>query len=141
MGSLSTIEIIYIIFLFGSFAFGLEAMFAGFGGKLLLLFHRRRGITFSLTLGLGLAVVSLGIATSVLFNLEPIYFAVLVILFSLVVGRVVGAFSKKFVESASPPPLPKSIDEEIKKIVSARGYRNLLEKSGKRMKKVHGEKG
>lgn len=74
------------------------------------------------------------------FNLEPIYFAILVMLFSLVAGRIIGALGNRLAGRTTPPPLPESADEEIRKIVSARGYGHLLERSGQRRKKPTVEK-
>ncbi|MEM3420717.1 MAG: hypothetical protein QW835_02795 [Candidatus Hadarchaeum sp.] len=137
---MSVIETIYLIFLIGSLAFGLEAMCFGFGGKILLFLRRRRGTIFLLAYGLGLVIVSLGIGASMFFNLEPIYFAILVMLFSLVAGRIIGALGNRLAGRTTPPPLPESADEEIRKIVSARGYGHLLERSGQRRKKPTVEK-
>lgn len=136
MGSLSVIEIIYIIFLLGSLAFGLEAMFFGFGGKLLLYLRHRKGAMLLVAFGLGITIVVLSAGASIIFHLEPIYFVVLVLLFSFVVGGIIRAFSDKSAWRAPPPPLPESTDEEIKTLLSARGYGNLLESSGGKRKKT-----
>ncbi|MGQ9788251.1 MAG: hypothetical protein ACUVQM_02940 [Candidatus Hadarchaeaceae archaeon] len=133
------IEIIYIIFLLGSLAFGLEAMFFGFGGKLLLFFRRRRGTILLVAFGLGAIIVAAGFEVSKLFHLEPIYFVFLVLLFSFIVGGAIRTISNN-VNCRTPPPLPESTDEELEKIISARGYSGLLKSSGRKRKRTKIEK-
>ncbi|MGC8817024.1 MAG: hypothetical protein ACP5PX_04365 [Candidatus Hadarchaeum sp.] len=110
----------------------MEAMLIGFGGKILILQRLHKKETFFAAFGLGLLIVVLSIGTSLFFNLEPVYFIVLVMCFSIIVGRVVGALGRRLVGKTFSPPLPMSSDEEIKKMVAARGYGDLLERSRRR---------
>lgn len=95
---------------------------------------------FLFAYGFGLVIVSLAIGVSLFFNLEPVYFAILVLLFSLVAGKIIGSFGDRLIERTPPPTLPQSADEEIRKIVSARGYGHLLERSRRKRKKLMAEK-
>jgi len=138
VGNLSVINVIYIVFLVGSLAFGLEAMLIGFGGKLMVIYSRRRLVTLVAAILVGLVIVMLAVVTSTVFGLDPICFVIIVLLYSFVAGRLLKALSTKLV--GRPPPFvpPKTSEEDMKKILVRRGYADLLSeyKERRRRRKV-----
>lgn len=134
MGKLSAIDILYIVFMVGSLAFGLEAMLVGLGGKLMLMYRRRRTATFVTALSIGLLIVVAATVTSMIFKLEPIYFAIIVLIYAFIVGRVIKVFGSKLVGSPPPIVMPKTSEREMEEILVRRGYGNLVDKSEKRRK-------
>jgi membrane-bound metal-dependent hydrolase YbcI (DUF457 family) len=125
--------------LLGSLAFGLEAMFVGFGGKLLLIYRRHRGATLGAAFLLGFLIVVLAIVTSTFLNLEPVFLMLVVLVYSLILGKVIGVFRAKLF-GRTPPPAPwlETSEEEIKRMISARGFDNLLEKNERRRRSEKG---
>lgn len=113
MIELNAIDIIYIIFLVGSLAFGLEAMSIGLGGKMLVMYRSSRVKTLVISFLSGLIIIGLSIATSMVFATEPLHFAVLVLIYLFVSGKIIGLFGSKLVKQSPLPPLPKQSDEEI----------------------------
>ena len=134
MGNLSAIDIIYIVFLVGSLAFGLEVMVIGLGGKLMVIYRRRKVTTLGSALSLGLLVVVLAIVTSASFRLEPVFFALIVLVYAFVAGRIIKVFGAKLIRTPPPPVLPRTSDEEVKEILTRRGYGDLVSKSKRRRK-------
>ncbi len=130
MGKLSAIDIIYIIFLTGSLAFGFEAMLVGLGGKLMVLFRRSRGKTLGLAVVSGLTIVIPAIATSILLTLEPIFFAALVLVYTLVASGLVSLVGARFVRAPPLPLPPKLPDEEVRKMT--RGLVSKRPRAGKK---------
>ena len=129
---LSIIEVLYIIFLIGSLAFGLEAMLIGLGGKLMIVYRHSILRTLALALSVGLATVFLAVATSMVLRLEPIYFVALVLVYVFIAGRLIKIWGAKFVGTTPPPQLPQTSEKEIKEIVRRRGYGKFLIKKRKR---------
>jgi len=77
----------------------------------------------------GIVIIGLSIATSMILNLEPLHFAVLVLIYLFVSGKIIGLLGAKFIRFSPLPPLMGQSDEEIEAIVRKRG----LEKTqGKR---------
>lgn len=134
---MSAIEILYIVFLIWSLAFGLEAMLIGLGGKLIVLYHRARAKTFGIALVVGLAIVVPAIVTSIVFKLEPIYFAVLVLAYGLVAGETINLFGSGRVKTTPPPPMQEPSEGEIEAMVRKRGLGKLVrkKKDEKRLRK------
>ena len=131
---LSAIDILYIVFLVGSLAFGLEAMLIGLGGKLMVMYRRRRAATFGASLFAGLSIVAVAVITSMVFKLEPIYFAIIVLIYAFIAGRIIKVFGPKLVGTHPPLMLPKTSEEEMKEILTRRGYGDLMGKSKRRRK-------
>ena len=122
MVGLDTIELLYIIILTGSLAFGFEALMLGMGGKTMLLYRRRKSRMFALAFGVGLAVSVSAVLTSIVFALEPLYFCVLVFAYTFVAGRIVKMAGKNMVRRP-PPPIPPSPSElEIVAMLRKRGH-------------------
>ncbi|MFH1821776.1 MAG: hypothetical protein ABH852_04985 [Methanobacteriota archaeon] len=131
---MSAIDILYIVFLVGSLAFGLEVMLIGLGGKLMLRYRRRKATTLVVALLVGFLVVTAAVFTSVVFGLEPIYFAIIVMVYSFIAGQIIKAFRSKLVGTSSPPTMPKTSDKEIEEIIVRRGYGDLVGKPNRRRK-------
>ncbi|KUO41267.1 MAG: hypothetical protein AVW05_02845 [Hadesarchaea archaeon DG-33] len=125
---MSAIEILYLILLVGSLAFGLEALFLGLGGKLMVLYRRRKVKTIMIALAVGLAIVGPAIVTSMALTLEPLYFCVVVLAYSFVASKIIGAFRMKLVRTPTPPLPPQPSEREIKAMLQKRGLGRLVSK-------------
>jgi hypothetical protein len=125
---LSAIEILYLILLVGSLAFGLEALLLGLGGKLMVVYRRRKFKTIVIALAVGLAIVGPAIVTSMALALEPLYFCVMVLVYMFVASRIIHAFGAKLTRTPplSLPPHPQ--EEELKTMLKKRGFGKLVKK-------------
>jgi hypothetical protein len=85
---------------------------------------------------LGLLLVVLAIFTSSIFKLEPVFFALIILLYAFVAGRIINVFGAKLVRTPPPLALPKISDEEMREVLTRRGYGNLVDKSKRRRKIV-----
>lgn len=115
MDKLSAIDIIYILFLAGSLAFGFEALLLGLSGKLMVMFRRGRGKTLALALAAGLVIVLPAIATSISLAIEPIFFAALVLVYTLIASGIIKFLGARFVKAPALPPLPKLPGDDAEK--------------------------
>ncbi len=106
----------------------------------MIVYHRRKLSTLTETLLVGLGIVSLAVATSMVLSLEPIFFALLVLVYSFVAGQLIKAFGARRVTTTPLPELPKTSEKEIEGVVIRRGYRNLVEK-GRSVRKASRQKG
>ncbi len=125
---LSAIEILYLILLVGSLAFGLEALLLGLGGKLTVLYRRRKVKTIAIALAVGLAIIGSAIITSMALAPEPIYFCVMVLAYMFVASRIIHAFRANLTRT---PPLslpPQPPEEELKTMLKKRGFGKLVRK-------------
>jgi len=124
----SAIEIIYLILIFGSLAFGLEALLLGLGGRLTVLYRRQKIKTIVIALAVGLAIIGSAIITSITLALEPIYFCVIVLAYMFAGSRIIYTFGDKLPRTPllSLPPQPP--DEELKTMLKKRGLEKLVEK-------------
>ena len=129
---LNAAEILYIILLAGSLAFGLEAMLLGLGGKLMVLYRRQKGKTLAVALAIGLAIVAPAVATSAALALEPLYSCMLVLAYMFIAGKLIGVFWAKLVRAPPPPLPPQPSEKEIREMVEKRGYGKLVRKKKKR---------
>lgn len=125
---MGAIDTLYLVLLIGSLAFGLEALLLGLGGKLMVLYRRKRVRTFVLALGVGLAIVMPAVITSMVLALEPLYFCVLVLAYMFIASRIVHVSGAKL--PRAPPralPLPSS-ELEVVTMLRKRGYGKLVKK-------------
>lgn len=112
-------------------AFGLEALLLGLGGKLAVLYRRRKVKTIVIALTVGLAIVGPAVATSMAFALEPLFFCVLVFAFMLAASGIVRLFGVKITRTP-PPPLPlEPSEEELQALLKKRGFEKLVRKKRK----------
>jgi len=125
---LSAIDIIYLILLIGSLAFGLEALLLGLGGKLMVLYRRRKVKTIMIALAVGLAIVGPAIVTSMALALEPLYFCVVVLAYMFVAGKIISLFRAKLARAPAPPLPPQPSELEIKAMIRKRGLGKLVKK-------------
>jgi hypothetical protein len=125
---LSAIDILYLILLVGSLAFGLEAMLLGLGGKLMVLYRRRKVKTIVIALAVGLAIVGPAIVTSMALALEPIYFCVVVLAYTFVASKIISVFRAKLARAPAPPLPPQPSEREIKAMLRKRGLEKLVKK-------------
>jgi hypothetical protein len=132
VSGLSAIEILYILFLIWSLAFGLEVMLIGLGGRLMVLYRRWGPKMFLIALAIGLATVLPAISASIVFNLEPIFFCALLVAFVFVAGGIVNVVGSKRIRTPQPPIPTGPSDEEMKELIRRRGLGELVGK--KRMK-------
>lgn len=120
-----------MILIAGSLAFGLEAMLLGLGGKLMVLYRRRRAKTLVVALAVGLVIVTLAVATSAALALEPLYFCVLVLVYMFIAGKLINVFGPGRVRTPPPPLPPQPSEKEIKAMVRKRGLGKLVKKKKK----------
>jgi uncharacterized membrane protein YraQ (UPF0718 family) len=114
------------MFLFGSLAFGLEAMLIGLGGQLPSLYRRDRKRVLKVAFLVGLCVVGLSIVTSTALDFGPVYFCAFVLVYTLFTSTVLGVFKTRFINLELPAP-PQISDEEIKQVLQKRGFDELVE--------------
>lgn len=114
--------------LVGSLAFGLEAMLLGLGGKLMVLYRRRKVNTLGIALAVGLAIIAPAIATSAVLALEPLFFCVLVLAYTFVASGIVSVFGAKLVRTPPPPLPPQPSKKEIETMLRKRGLGKLVKK-------------
>ncbi|MDI6883906.1 MAG: hypothetical protein QMD00_02025 [Hadesarchaea archaeon] len=129
---MSAIDILYLVLLVGSLAFGLEAMLLGLGGKLMVLYRRRKAKTLAIALAVGLSIVGPAVVTSVVFALEPLYFCVLLLAYMFIAGKLISVFEPGRVRTPPPPLPPRPSEKEIEAMVRNRGLGKLVSKKRKR---------
>ena len=100
----------------------------GLGGKLMVLYRRRKIKTIMIALAVGLAIVGPAIVTSMALTLEPLYFCVVVLAYSFVASKIIGAFRMKLVRTPAPPLPPQPSEREIKAMLRKRGLGRLVRK-------------
>ncbi|MFQ6129484.1 MAG: hypothetical protein ACE5OT_01590 [Candidatus Hadarchaeaceae archaeon] len=125
---MNTIDILYLILLIGSLAFGLEALLLGLGGKLMVLYRRQKVKTIVIALAVGLAIVGPAIVTSMALALEPLYFCVVVLAYMFVAGKIISLFRVKLAQTPAPPLPPQPSDREIKAMLRKRRLGKLVKK-------------
>lgn len=123
---------LYLILIAGSLAFGLEALLLGLGGKLMVLYRRRKVKTIMIALAVGLAIVGSAAVTSAALTLEPLYFCVLVLAYMFVASKLINVFGAKLVRTPPPPLLPQPSEREIETMLRKRGLGKLVKKKRKR---------
>ena len=123
---MNILYVLYPMFLFGSLAFGLEAMLLGLGGQLSSLYRRDRKRVLKLAFLVGLSVVSLSIATSTALGFGPVYFCALVLVYTLLTSTVLSLFKTRFINPQLPTP-PQISDAEIKQVLQKRGFDEIVE--------------
>jgi uncharacterized membrane protein YraQ (UPF0718 family) len=123
---LNILYVVYPMFLFGSLAFGLEAMLIGLGGQLPSLYRRDRKRVLKVAFLVGLCVVGLSIVTSTALDFGPVYFCAFVLVYTLFTSTVLGVFKTRFINLELPAP-PQISDEEIKQVLQKRGFDELVE--------------
>lgn len=124
---MNILHVLYLMFLLGSLAFGLEALLLGLGGQLSVLYRRNWKQVLKLASLIGLVVVSLSIATTTILGLGPLFLCALVLAYTLLSSRIVNLYKVRLVKSGSPPPLSPTADAEIKQILQKRGFSELVE--------------
>lgn len=132
MTGLNAIDILYLILLVGSLAFGLEALLLGLGGKLMVLYRCRKVKTIVIALAVGLAIVGPAIVTSAALALEPLYFCVVVLAYTFVAGKIISVFRAKLARTPAPPLPPQPSEREIKAMLRKRGLGKLVNKKKRR---------
>jgi len=109
-------------------AFGLEALLLGLGGKLLVLYRRQRVRTFGLAFSTGIIIIVPAIITSIVFTLEPLYFCVLVLVYTFIMGRIIKMLGRKIVGTPPPLLLKQPSELEVVTMLRKRGYDKLVKK-------------
>ena len=128
---MGAIDILYLILIIGSLAFGLEALLLGLGGRLMVLYRRGRVRALALALGVGLAVVGPAIATSAALSLGPIYLCVLVLVYMFAASRIIAVFRARLAQTPPQPIPPQPSDMEVVEMLRKRGYGRLVKKKRK----------
>lgn len=124
---MNILQVLYIIFLLGSLAFGLQVLLFGLGGKLSLLYHRDRKRVLALASLVGLTVVSLSIMTSTVLSLGPLYFCASVLVYTLLAGGALNLYKIKRIKPSPLPPPSPTTDVKIKQMLQKRGFKELVE--------------
>lgn len=101
----------------------------GLGGKLMVLYRSDRLKVVGLAFLLGFAIVGLAMFTALALGLEPLHLCVIVLVYTLVAGRLTSRLGAGRIEP-SPPPLPS--EEDIRAMLRVRGFGKLLKKRGRR---------
>ncbi|MEW5994650.1 MAG: hypothetical protein AB1744_09660 [Candidatus Zixiibacteriota bacterium] len=125
---MEAIQIIYAAVLLSSSAFGLEALLLAFGGKLMVLYRRKRKLTLALATLAGLAATVPAVLTSVLFGFGVVYFGAVLFLYLILVIVVARLFGPKSLRAPSPEP-PKISEGEMIESLEKRGLGDLVKKS------------
>lgn len=123
---MNILHVLYIIFLLGSLAFGLQALLFGLGGKLSVLYRRGQKRVLALALLVGLTVVSLSILTSAVLSLDPLYFCALVLVYTLLAGGALNLLKIKLIKPGPLPPPSPTTDAKIKQMLRKRGFKKLV---------------
>ena len=123
---MNILYVLYPMFLFGSLAFGLEAMLLGLGGQLSSLYRRDRKRVLKVASLVGLSVVGLSIATSTALDFGPVYFCAFVLVYTLLTSTVLSLFKTRFIKPELPTP-PQISDVEIKQVLQKRGFNEIVE--------------
>jgi len=124
---LNILHVLYLMFLFGSLAFGLEALLLGLGGQLSVLYHRGRRRALMLALLIGIAVVSSSIITSAALGFGPLYFCASVLVYTLLASLALNSQKSKLIKP-SPLPMPSpTTDLEIERMLQKRIFNELAE--------------
>ncbi len=100
----------------------------GLGGKLMVLYRRRKVKTIVIALAVGLAIVGPAIVTSMALALEPLYFCVLVLAYMFVASKIISIFRAKLARTPPPPLPPQPSEREIKAMLRKRGLGKLVKK-------------
>jgi hypothetical protein len=117
--------------MFGSIAFGLEALLLGLGGRLSVLYRRDRKRVLEMASLVGLAVVSSSIMTSALLGFGPLYFCASVLIYTLIASGIFNLLGAKLIKP-SPLLLPSpTADEEIEQMLQKHGFKGLMKKERK----------
>jgi len=124
---LNILYVLYPMFLFGSLAFGLEAMLIGLGGQLSSLYRRDRKRVLKVASLVGLSVVGLSIATSTALDFGPVYFCAFVLVYTLLTSTVLSLLKTRFIKPELLPTPPQISDAEIKQVLQKRGFNELVE--------------
>jgi hypothetical protein len=132
VGNLEAIQIIYIIALLSSLAFGLEVLLLAVGGKLMVFYRKKRVAALSIAALAGLATTVPAVLTSAVLGLGPIYFGFVLFIYLIVVSLVVSVVVWAKPVKALAPATPKISDREMAKVLEDRGFGGLLKKDKKR---------
>jgi hypothetical protein len=124
---LNILQVLYIIFLLGSLAFGLQALLLGLGGKLSVLYRRDWKRVLALASLVGLTVVGLSIVTSTVLSLGAIYFCASVLVYTLLAGGALNLYKMKRIKPSPLPPPSPTADVDIKQMLQKRGFKELVE--------------
>lgn len=123
---MNILQVLYLMFLFGCLAFGLEALLLGLGGQLSVLYRRGRRRALKMALLVGLAIVGSSILTSAVLDFGPLYFCASVLVYTLLASMALSSYRKRLIKPERPP-LPPIADVEVKKILQKRGFEELVE--------------
>jgi len=125
-GHLNILHVLYLMFLFGSLAFGLEALLLGLGGQLPVLYRRGRKRVLKMASLVGLAVVGLSIVTSAALAFGPLYFCASVLVYTLLASMILSLYRTRLIK---PEPLlpPPAADVEIEQMLQKRGFKEFVE--------------
>lgn len=123
---MNILQVLYIIFLLGSLAFGLQALLFGLGGKLSVLYRRGRKRVLALASLVGLTVIILSIVTSTVLSLGPLYFCASVLVYTLLAGGALNLYKMKRVKPSPLPPPSPTTDAKIRQMLRKRGLKKFV---------------
>jgi len=127
-GPLNILHILYLMFLFGSLAFGLEALLLGLGGQLPVLYRRGRKRVLKMASLVGLAVVCSSIVTSAALGFGPLYFCAFVLVYMLLASGILNLLGAKLIKPSPLLPPSPTADVEIEQMLQKYGFKELIEK-------------
>ncbi|MEM2875196.1 MAG: hypothetical protein QW567_04175 [Candidatus Hadarchaeales archaeon] len=128
MTDLPAKDILYIIVIGGSLAFGIQAMFLGIGGRTMVAYGRNRGTMLLKALVLGLCIGTLSIITTDLLGMGSPYIALWLVAYTVISGAVLRVFPYR-----APPreiDLPQANSDDLKRLVRRKGLNGLIEEKG-----------
>jgi hypothetical protein len=114
-------EILYLIVLCGSFAFGVQAMFLGLGGRLIVRYGKRRGRVLMESLILGLCIGGAAVAMVEVMGLEPLYLALWLPVYTGVFGILLRGVYRG--EGKRELQVPDYSEDELRKMIERSGLR------------------
>jgi len=118
-------DILYIILVCGSLAFGIQAMFLGMGGRLMIRYSKSRKRTLTLALGLGLCICVGSIVSNELIGLHIRWLVLWLVAYTGLFGAAIRAFLRKGQQRELRIPAGGS-DRDLRKIIEKKGLNGLM---------------
>ncbi|MEM2878646.1 MAG: hypothetical protein QXG10_03775 [Candidatus Hadarchaeales archaeon] len=127
MVALLATDILNIVVLLGSFAFGVEAMFIGMGGRLMVEYRRgRRMVLFESAL-IGLSIAGCAVLTSWSMGLDPPFMALFLAVYTGIAGALIRLFSGGCKERRVIQH-EMITDDELKGMLERKGLKGLVDR-------------
>lgn len=118
--------ILYLVVLCGSLAFGIQAMFLGMGGKVMVRYTQNRRYVLAASSLLGFCIGTMAILTNDLLGMELSCLALWLVAYTGISGGILRAFSGK--RGAREMKIPQvGSDEDLRRMLERRGLGKLVD--------------